>query len=257
MCLWSPMRNQLATGANDGVCRLWNFEDMNEEKWSMNGDDSSQNSNQISITTAILPHSSIQGEKYKDVTSISWRSSHLPFFHPFLFDDQYFTTLFSHSPDGEYLATGCYDGNVRVWDRHGMQHRLLKGHSGAVFSLKWNKENPLILSGSYDKRAIVWSSQSWMVLNVFSLHSSAVMDLDWKDGDYFATCSSDRCFLFHFFSFIASLSSEICPASQINIYLSSICFGRIESGSDFDGASSRGECVELEPRWRVLSQLLG
>ncbi len=32
------------------------------------------------------------GEKYKDVTSVTW------------------------SPDGEHLATGCYDGMARVWD---------------------------------------------------------------------------------------------------------------------------------------------
>jgi hypothetical protein len=46
-------------------------------------------------------------------------------------------------------------------------------------------------SGSYDKRAIVWCAEKGIALKVFLLHSAPVLDVDWKDSDTFATCSSD------------------------------------------------------------------
>ena len=88
------------------------------------------------VSTAILPHSSYPGERFKDVTSVSW------------------------SPDGQYLATGCYDGIVRIWDNQGNLITLLKEHTGPVFSLKWTKSGNYILSGSYDRRSIVWDANS-------------------------------------------------------------------------------------------------
>ena len=49
-----------------------------------------------------------------------------------------------------------------------------------------------ILSGSYDRRAIVWDAASGVIVKVFSLHAGPVLDVDWRDSDSFATCSSDR-----------------------------------------------------------------
>lgn len=44
-----------------------------------------------------------------------------------------------HSPDGQYIATGCYDGLIRVWESSGKLHMLLREHTGPVFSLKWSR----------------------------------------------------------------------------------------------------------------------
>ena len=59
-----------------------------------------------------------------------------------------------------FLATGCYDGIVRIWDNQGNLLTLLKEHTGPVFSLKWTKTGNYILSGSYDRRSIVWDANS-------------------------------------------------------------------------------------------------
>ena len=104
----------------------------------------------------------------QDVTSVTWR------------------------PDGKQLATGCYDGIARIWDDQGNMKLVLKEHTGPVFSLKWNKRGDLILSGSYDKRALVWDAATATVVKSYSLHSAPVLDVDWKDSDTFATCSSDK-----------------------------------------------------------------
>ena len=138
MCLWSPTRKHLASGSADGMCRLWNLDDMTDDKWNsgVQSDGTVSESVPISLSTSILPHSNSQGEKYKDVTSVTW------------------------SPDGHFLATGCYDGLARIWDNQGKLIMLLKEHTGPVFSLKWSKTNKYILSGSYDRRAIVWDTST-------------------------------------------------------------------------------------------------
>lgn len=48
---------------------------MDAEKWASNDTD-------IPLKTAIMPHTQSEGEKFKDVTSVTW------------------------SPDGQFLATG-------------------------------------------------------------------------------------------------------------------------------------------------------
>jgi transducin (beta)-like 1 len=151
---------QLASGSADGMCRLWGLWEMTQEKWLLQD-------SQISLRTAILPHSLFAGERFKDVTSVTW------------------------SPDGQFLATGCYDGLARVWDNQGNLRTLLKEHTGPVFSLKWNKRGNYILSGSYDRRSIVWSAETGTMVKSYLLHSAPVLDVDWKDSDTFATCSSD------------------------------------------------------------------
>ena len=159
-CVWNPTILQLASGSSDGMCRLWGLWEMNEAKW-----DSEEN--EIPLRTAILPHSSYAGERFKDVTSVSW------------------------SPDGMHLATGCYDGQVRIWDTQGVLVIILKEHTGPVFSLKWTKQGNYILSGSYDRRSIVWNPVTGTVVKSCMLHSAPILDLDWKDSETFATCSSD------------------------------------------------------------------
>ena len=162
MCIWNPLQYQLASGSADGMCRLWSLSEMDEAKWNSSADCD------LKLRTAVMPHSTHVGERFKDVTSVTW------------------------SPCGTMIATGCYDGMARVWDSQGQLKTLLKEHTGPVFSLKWNKHENYILSGSYDRRAIVWSAETGQIIKSFLLHSAPVLDVDWKDSDIFATCSSDK-----------------------------------------------------------------
>ncbi len=161
MCVWNPVKKQIASGSADGVCRLWGLWMMNKDKW--NGQDQD-----ISVITAIMPHCEHPEQKLRDVTSISW------------------------SPQGNVLATGCYDGMARIWDEQGNLLTQLKKHEGPLFSLKWNKQGNYVLSGSYDQRAIVWSPETGSLVKSYQLHEGPVLDVDWKDNDTFATCSSDK-----------------------------------------------------------------
>ena len=160
MCIWNPRQRRVASGSADGICRLWGLEDVDELKWA-------QPEGKLDIPNVVMPHCAHLGEKFKDVTSLSW------------------------APDGSALATGCYDGTARIWDQQGKLVHMLRGHVGPVFTIKWNKSGEYLLSGSHDKRTIVWSAGAGTVLKVFELHGSPVLDVDWRDNDIFASCSSD------------------------------------------------------------------
>ena len=100
MCVWNPMQRQLASGSADGMCRLWGLWEMDANKWD------SKDGSEIKLRTSIMSHSQFVGERFKDVTSVTW------------------------SPCGQYLATGCYDGIARIWDNQGALKIVLKEHTG-------------------------------------------------------------------------------------------------------------------------------
>jgi transducin (beta)-like 1 len=160
MCIWNPLQRRIASGSADGICRLWGLDNIDDSRWS-------QPEGKMDVPNVVMPHCAHVGEKFKDVTSLSW------------------------SPDGRFLATGCYDGTARIWDDQGKLVFVLRGHVGPVFTIKWNKSGQYLLSGSHDKRTIVWTANTGTVYKTFELHTSPVLDVDWKDDCVFASCSSD------------------------------------------------------------------
>jgi WD40 repeat protein len=119
----------------------------------------------LNVTSAVLPHthsgSGSGSDKQMDVTSLCWCSN------------------------GERVATGCYDGvyyasvevtlmltssNIcwllgtgNIWDRRGTHLQKLQGHQGPVFALKFTPSGDLVVSGSYDRRSIVWNTSTGTV----------------------------------------------------------------------------------------------
>jgi transducin (beta)-like 1 len=81
---------------------------------------------------------------------------------------------------------------ARVWSEHGVVLHELHEHTGPVFSIKWSKDGNYLLSGSYDRRSVVWDARSGVVSHIFTVHQAPVLDVDWKDSNVFATSSSDR-----------------------------------------------------------------
>jgi transducin (beta)-like 1 len=159
MCAWNPVHTHLiATGSGDASARVW----------EMGGTDAKSGL----VKSTLLQHGSgsPSDKKNKDVTTLEW------------------------SPDGEMIATGSYDGVARVWRRNGEIVHTLRGHRGPIFSLKWNMTGNYLLSGSYDKSTIVWDVTGDMgfVKQQFRFHGDPALDVDWKDGTTFASCSTDK-----------------------------------------------------------------
>jgi transducin (beta)-like 1 len=160
-CSWNPVSKQLASGSADGVCRLWSFIDLQKQHWD-------EVDSQLSLSSSVLVHTVYPGERYKDITIASW------------------------SPDGKWLATGCYDGVVRIWDGMGSAKLVLEEHQGPVFAVEWNKSGTHLLTAGHDCRVIVWNAHTGAKVKITRMHALPVMDLDWKDDDTFATCSADK-----------------------------------------------------------------
>jgi WD40 repeat protein len=158
MCAWNPIfTNLIATGSGDASARIWEM----GGKYACNG----------LKAVKLLPHGSDTRDlKNKDVTTLEWSSN------------------------GELLATGSYDGVARIWSRSGALLHTLRGHHGPIFSLKWNKRGNYLLSGSYDKTTIVWdvSESTGYVVQQFTDHRAPALDVDWKDNETFASCSTDK-----------------------------------------------------------------
>jgi|EP01047_Picozoa_sp_COSAG01_P009832 transducin (beta)-like 1 len=155
VCSWNPSHALLASGSGDSSARIWNLEGG-------------------SFRSTVLDHNAGPAgtnggdSASKDITTLDW------------------------NPDGTKLATGCYDGLGRVWSKDGKLLQTLQHHSGPIFSLKWNAKGDLLLSGSVDKTAIIWDAATGKVKQHFKCHAKATLDVDWRDNDSFASCSTDN-----------------------------------------------------------------
>ena len=158
ICSWSPTAPKIASGSGDSTSRIWDIGD------GPCGEDSDA----ASSKPLVLKHFKSANEKSKDVTTLDWIN------------------------DGNLLATGSYDGQARVWSVDGELKSTLSRHKGPIFSLKWNKKGDLLLSGSVDKTAIVWDVKTSGVKQQFEFHTGATLDVDWKNNNTFATCSTDN-----------------------------------------------------------------
>mmetsp|Transcript_32290 Transcript_32290/g.91545 ORF Transcript_32290/g.91545 Transcript_32290/m.91545 type:complete len:497 (+) Transcript_32290:351-1841(+) len=159
VCAWNPCASMLASGSGDSTARIW------------------QVGPGASTEPIVLEHYTEHGapkygsyhkEKSKDVTTLGWNH------------------------EGTLLATGSYDGHVRVWSKEGELKNDLMKHKGPIFSLKWNQKGDLLLSGSVDKTAIIWDSKTGDMIQQFDYHVAPTLDVDWRNNTSFASCSTDR-----------------------------------------------------------------
>lgn len=166
---WNPaVPGLLASGAGDATVRIWDLGS------ALSGGDLVDFE---SITPTVCKH--LPSTHAKDVSALSW------------------------NPDGTLLASGSYDGILRLWTPQGDLHLVMSMHQGPIFAVRWNRKGNFILSGSADGTAIVWDLNSGKVRQQFSSHSDSVLDIDWltgsldgnpsKDADNtLATCSADN-----------------------------------------------------------------
>ena len=105
-----------------------------------------------------------------------------------------FVDAVAWSPNGQFIASGSWDGTVQVWDAHtGAIVTIYRGHSDAVDALAWSPDGQYIASGSWDGTARVWNPFTGALQVLYVGHSDAVSALAWSpDGQYIASGSWDH-----------------------------------------------------------------
>lgn len=67
----------------------------------------------------------------------------------------------AYSPDGRFLASGSWDGTVKIWGvTTGACLKTLKGHSSFVRSVSFSPDGRHIISGSKDTSVKIWDAAS-------------------------------------------------------------------------------------------------
>lgn len=127
-----------------------------------------------------------------DLSSASPSDTALVLRHVQRADERNGVTCLHWSHDGEFLATGAYDGLARIWTRTGELKHRLAGHGGPLFAVKWNASDKHLLSSSVDQTVIVWDVVNGKLQQKYALHNGPCVDVAWRDLNSFASCSTDK-----------------------------------------------------------------
>lgn len=101
-------------------------------------------------------------------------------------------TCLEWSPDGKRLATGSYDGSVKLWSAAGMQLERTLLHMRLVNGVRWSPDGRLLATASADKTCVVWDVANGNPQAVFARHGDDVNAIAWSpDGRLLATVSED------------------------------------------------------------------
>jgi GTPase SAR1 family protein len=104
--------------------------------------------------TARLWHTEVRSDA-------AWPTRELLLSHPAPVDSICF------APDGQFVATGCHDASIRIWDMDGSMVRILEGHSTPVRAVAFAPDGRFLVSKSDGGTVRLWGCDRWSELGKF------------------------------------------------------------------------------------------
>lgn len=96
------------------------------------------------------------------------------------------------SPDGQRIAVGGQDGNIRIYDADGQQQAMWEGHTAELFSVDWSANGDYLASGSSDGTIRIWD-QNGTTVKTLDDHGGGVANVVFSpDSQYLVSTSSDE-----------------------------------------------------------------
>lgn len=150
---WDPSRRYLASGSDDGLVKIWPVHGSEGPLYSLIGHE-------------------------KQVYCLDWNPSG------------------PRSDNGGLsvqLASGSFDGSVRVWDvGTGQCIHILSRHQSHVYTIGYSPDAQFIATGSADKTVHIWSARDGQLVRTFTGVGSCVYDIGWNStSDEIAICSQN------------------------------------------------------------------
>ncbi len=106
--------------------------------------------------------------------------------------DNILTVVFS--PDGELLAGGTANGEIRLWQKgDGKQWRTYTGHADWVWAIDFSPDGQTLVSGSSDQTVRLWETATGRCRHILEGHTGQVMAVAFSpDGRTIASGSDDQ-----------------------------------------------------------------
>jgi WD40 repeat protein len=185
---WSPDAHYLASGSDDGIIQVWETSNGNT-RYIYRG--YQQEINSLSWSPDQRRIASVSNGKIGALRT--WNA--------FTGDDERIfqldvaTDVVAWSPNARYLACGCRDRRIRIWNStNGKLEKVLTGHYGRISSLSWSPDSTKLVSASEsDQRVLVWEALSEQVLYIYHKHTQGVRTVAWSpDGLSIASAGNDQ-----------------------------------------------------------------
>jgi WD40 repeat protein len=98
------------------------------------------------------------------------------------------------SPDGRWLAAGCYDNVARLWEiPTGRVGAEMRGHSRAIQRTMYSHDGKLLASSSDDKTIRIWAVPTGLLIGTLTGHEQSVDSIAFSPDDLvLASVSGDR-----------------------------------------------------------------
>lgn len=100
----------------------------------------------------------------------------------------------SFSFDGQLIASGSRDNNVRIWNVSNSKCiKTIEGHTGCVYDVDFSPDKQIVASASYDKTIRIWNVNTGECLKILDDHDGFIYDVDFSpDGKYLVSASQDE-----------------------------------------------------------------